>query len=134
MTQNERDDLLAAAGRARGNAYAPYSGYRVGAALLADDGRVFCGCNVENSAYSPTLCAERVALGAAVAAGARTFRAIAVVGGFGAEIAPCPPCGVCRQALSEFAGGGLTVIFYGENGPEECPLSDLLPHSFSIKK
>lgn len=134
MTENERKALLTAAADARANAYAPYSGFRVGAALLAEDGRVFCGCNVENSAYSPTLCAERVALGAAVAAGARRFRAIAVVGGFSEEPAPCPPCGVCRQSLLELAGGELTVLFYGDGGIVECPLSDLLPHSFSIKK
>lgn len=133
LTKTERDRLLSAAIAARKNAYAPYSGFHVGAALLCEDGRIFCGCNVENSAYSPTLCAERVAIGAAVAAGARCFRAIAVVGGSLEAVAACPPCGVCRQVLSEFTDGSLTVIFYGEDGIVECPLADLLPHSFSIK-
>ena len=134
MTTNEREHLLALAADARKNAYAPYSGYRVGAALLAEDGRAFVGCNVENSSFSPTLCAERVALGAAIAAGAQRFLAIAVVGGSGDTVAPCPPCGVCRQSLSEFTDGSLVVVFYGDNGIMECRLSDLLPHGFSIKK
>ena len=127
-------ELLARAHTARKAAYAPYSGFSVGAALLSKDGRVFCGCNVENAAYTPTCCAERVALFSAVAAGVREFSAIAVVGGADEEAAktrPCYPCGVCRQALSEFSGDGSLAV-YLKNGEEGVAyrLSELLPHSF----
>ena len=127
-------ELLARAHMARKAAYAPYSGFSVGAALLSKDGRVFCGCNVENAAYTPTCCAERVALFTAVAAGVREISAIAVVGGADEEAAktrPCYPCGVCRQALSEFSVDGLLAV-YLENGEEGVAyrLSELLPHSF----
>lgn len=120
--------LLAAAREVRERAYAPYSGFRVGCALLAADGRVFLGANVENAAYSPTICAERVALPAAVVAGARDFTALAVVGtGDG----PCTPCGVCRQVLYEFAPD-LLVIAAGETGEiaRHQLGRDLLPHGF----
>ena len=131
---NEREALLAAARVARTRAYAPYSGFSVGAALLTEDGRVFSGCNVENAAYSPCLCAERVALGTAVAAGVRHFRAIAVVGGHAEGEEPCSPCGVCRQTLAELASGDLRVIFLGEEGVEETTLAELLPHGFTLKR
>ena len=132
MTQNEKDMLWQAALDARKQAYAPYSGFSVGAALLADDGRIFVGCNVENAAYSPTLCAERVALGAAVAAGARRFVGIAVIGGRGESLATTPPCGVCRQALSEFSDIDMCVLFLADGPRTECPLSELLPYSFRL--
>lgn len=127
-----KTDLLRAAREARRMAYAPYSGFSVGAALLAEDGRLFVGCNVENAAYSPCLCAERVALGAAIAAGAGRFAAIAVVGGHGEEEEPCSPCGVCRQTLAEF--GDMTVFFFGDTGIEERSLAELLPYGFQLKK
>ncbi len=122
------EELLAAARAAQADAYAPYSGFRVGAALLAADGRVFVGANVENAAYPATICAERVALPAAVVAGARAFAALAVVGdGDG----PCTPCGICRQALYEFAPD-LTVYASGADGAvaEYVLGRDLLPHGF----
>ena len=127
-----REKLLSAARRARSAAYAPYSGFTVGAAILAEDGRIFCGCNVENAAYSPTLCAERVALGAAVLAGVRRITAIAVLGGHGESEEDCSPCGVCRQSLSEFSEGD--PILYFRHGGEmvETPLSSLLPFSFKL--
>lgn len=95
----EWDDLVKAAWQAREQAYAPYSKFPVGAALLAADGRIFIGCNVENLSYGLTQCAERVAIGAAVAAGARAFLAVAVVADTGV---PISPCGACRQVLAEF--------------------------------
>lgn len=132
MTQNEKDLLWQAALDARKHAYAPYSGFLVGAALLAENGRIFSGCNVENASYSPTLCAERVALGTAVAAGARSFLGIAVVGGRGEGLADASPCGVCRQMLSEFSDGSMTVLFMENGVRTECTLSELLPHSFHL--
>lgn len=122
------DGLTRSARSARDHAYAPYSGLRVGAALLSVEGTVFTGVNVENAAYPVTLCAERAALGAAVSAGQRDFVALAVACD-GAE--PCLPCGMCRQALLEF-GAALTVLAAGASGP---PVryrlgADLLPAAF----
>ena len=132
MTNKDKEALLLAAGEARRAAYAPYSGFLVGAALLAEDGRIFSGCNVECGSYTPTVCAERVALGTAVAAGARRFVAIAVVGGHGEVEEPCPPCGVCRQALSEFSDGSLSVVFRDGDGFRTVALSDLFPYGFKL--
>ncbi|MBQ9086945.1 MAG: cytidine deaminase [Clostridia bacterium] len=127
-------ELLTLAEEARGRAYAPYSGFTVGAALLCGDGEVFIGCNIENASFTPTCCAERVALFSAVAAGKRDFSAIAVAGGKEGNSAPlCMPCGVCRQALSEFCPEVLPVILEGEDG-DVCSftLGELLPHKFSL--
>ena len=132
MTRSDKDRLWQAAVDARKNAYAPSSGFTVGAALLTADGRIFTGSNVENAAYSPTLCAERVALGAAIAAGVRDFAAIAVIGGRGEILADTPPCGVCRQTLSEFTDGGMTVLFLDGGMRIERTLAELLPHSFRL--
>ncbi|HEU68206.1 MAG TPA: cytidine deaminase [Candidatus Acetothermia bacterium] len=120
-------NLVAAAVEARERAYAPYSGFRVGAALLSKGGRVFTGCNVENASYGLTVCAERVALFRAVSEGVREFEAIAVACGD----SPCSPCGACRQALYEFAPD-LTVILADGEGRrwEVVSLSDLLPQGF----
>ena len=105
--------------------YAPYSGYRVGAALLGKDGRVFTGCNVENAAYGNTLCAERTALCKAVSEGTRAFSAIAI-----AAVGAAPfPCGACRQSLYEFAPD-LRVIVTWDGHVREAVLSDLLPEGF----
>lgn len=119
--------LLEAAREARERAYVPYSNFAVGAAVQAADGRIFQGCNIENASYGLTICAERVAVFHAVAAGAQALTAVAVVGR-GAE--PCRPCGACRQVLREF-GPGMRVIMAGETGPVDiCTLDDLLPRSF----
>jgi cytidine deaminase len=109
-------------------AYAPYSGFLVGAALLASDGSVSEGCNVENAAYPAGICAERAALAAAVARGLRSFRSIVIVTSAGA---PTPPCGMCRQALVEFSPE-LQVLSFTRSGAESAwTLSDLLPHAFT---
>lgn len=124
-------DLLARARGARDAAYAPYSRFRVGAALLTQDGRVFLGANVENAAYSPTLCAERVAVGSAVVAGATAFRAVAVIG---SGPGPCTPCGTCRQVLYEF-GPGMDVLAAGEDGASaRWTLDELLPAGFGPRR
>jgi cytidine deaminase len=122
------DALVAAAWRVRERAYAPYSRYLVGAALLADDGRTFVGANVENASYGLCLCAERSAIGSAVAAGARSFVAIAVVTG-GTQ--PGTPCGMCRQVLAEFAPS-LEVRCVSENGATiATSIAALLPLAFT---
>lgn len=119
--------LLAQAWAARERSYAPYSQYRVGAALQAEDGRVFVGTNVENASYGLALCAERAAVAAAVVAGARRFVAIAVVSG-GAQ--PASPCGMCRQVLSEFPPG-FVVRCVSETGQTlDSTTETLLPHAF----
>ena len=121
-------DLAAQALAARRNAYAPYSGFTVGAALQAVDGRVFVGCNVENASFSLAVCAERNAIAAAVVAGAQAFTAVAVATDTSPPIAPC---GACRQALREF-GPDLRVILVNPAGERvETTLAALLPDSFS---
>jgi len=130
MTDRE---LVNAAIEATKRAYAPYSGFFVGAALLADSGKVYIGCNIENSSFSVTNCAERTALFTAVADGERKFKAIAVAGGKNGEIiAPCTPCGVCRQALSEFCDKDLKVLIARPDGYDEYTLGELLPKSFEL--
>lgn len=119
--------LLERARTARDAAYAPYSEFRVGAALEADDGRVYTGVNVENASSPVGVCAERVALGKAVADGARTFRRLALSS---SGDGPVTPCGMCRQALAEF-GGDLEVWSAVRNGePRRWRLDELLPHAF----
>ena len=116
-------DLVAKAREAMRNAWAPYSEFHVGAAIEAEDGRVFVGCNVESASYGLTICAERMALGAAVAAGARSLRRIAVD-------PPAAPCGACRQLLAEF-GLKLEVIAVGPSTEKRWTLGALLPDAFT---
>ncbi len=120
------DSLTNMARAAQANAYAPYSSYAVGAALEADDGRVFVGTNVENASFGLTMCAERVALGAAIATGARRFKRIVVVTG---SSPPAAPCGACRQVLVEF-GDDTVVEAVGPSGSRRWLLSELLPNAF----
>jgi cytidine deaminase len=118
---------------AMGHAYAPYSGHWVGAALLCSDGTVYQGANLENAAYGPTVCAERVAIFKAVYDGHRDFSAIAICGGPNGDIKKfCAPCGVCRQVLREFCRDEFEILLVGPEGAlEVCTLGQLLPHSFS---
>lgn len=125
--------LVQQAKQAMTAAYAPYSGFTVGAALLCGDGTVYTGCNIENAAYSPTLCAERTAIAKAVSEGKRDFTAIAVCGGKGGNITGiCTPCGVCRQVLAEFCKGDFKVILVKPEGYETRTLSQLLPEGFQL--
>ena len=140
------DELILAALRARENAYAPYSNYLVGAALLAEDGEIVTGCNVENASYGLGICAERTAVTRMIAEGSRqdapedapdasaaaptaptapTILAVAVTG---LKASPCFPCGACRQVLHEF--GCQRVIVEGDTGPESHPFTDILPFAF----
>ncbi len=126
--------LLDAALAARANAYAPYSGYRVGAALLAEDGRIFIGCNMENASYGATICAERSAFSAAVTAGARKFKAIAIAGGKEEQAEPAAaPCGICRQVMAEFCDGDFRIILGNQEEMAEYTLSQLLPLAFELE-
>jgi cytidine deaminase len=126
-----RERLLRAARKVMKNAYAPFSKFRVGAALLTSKGQVFMGCNVENSSYGLTNCAERTAIFSAVAKTGPELEivAIAVVNDHGV---PCSPCGACRQVIYEF--GPRAVIFYqGEKGPKQSLITELLPEGFRLK-
>ena len=126
--------LLASAVAAREFSYSPYSGYRVGAALLGADGRIYTGCNIENAGYSPTNCAERTAVFKAVSEGTREFTAIAVVGGSGDTLdATCTPCGVCRQVLAEFCEPDMPVILGTPEEMRVMTLGELLPFAFTKK-
>ena len=126
ITDETRRTLIAAAQRARQYAYAPYSKYLVGAALLAANGEVYTGCNVENAAYPATICAERVALVKAVSEGVRSFVAVAVVTDNAGS-----PCGTCRQMLNEFAPDLVVILADGEGTiRNEMTILALLPHGF----
>lgn len=129
MDKNGLAKLAAESAKA---AYSPYSEFKVGAALLCTDGTVYTGCNIENSAYSATVCAERVAFFKAVSEGKIEFEAIAVAGGKDAVIdGVCPPCGVCRQVMAEFCDSKrFKVLLVKKDGFEEYSLEELLPLSF----
>ena len=123
--------LVACAGRAREAAYAPYSGYEVGAAVVAEDERVFFGCNVENASYGLSLCAERTAIASAVSAGAKRIRAVVVV--TDAE-PPGMPCGACRQWLAEFGDDSMEVVAVnGKGAIQRFTLGQLLPEAFRLE-
>ncbi|MBO4861993.1 MAG: cytidine deaminase [Firmicutes bacterium] len=135
LTKKTEKELAKTALEMRKMAYTPFSGHAVGAALLAKDGRVFTGCNVENSSYSPTICAERTAFVKAVSEGAREFTAIAIAGGFG-EVPEtyCAPCGVCRQVMVEFCRKDFKVIL--AKTPQDYKvytLEEIMPLGFKIE-
>lgn len=135
MNNIDEKKLVEKAFKARENSYAPYSGFAVGAAILAKNGKIYTGCNIENAAFSPTNCAERTAIFKAISEGERDFIAIAIVGGkIGKSVDKfCPPCGVCRQVLSEFADENLIIILADENGKiARHTLGSIFPHSFKI--
>ena len=125
------EELVKLAKEAMMQAYAPYSGFFVGAALLCADGSVYQGCNIENAAYGPTNCAERTAFFKAVYDGHRDFKAIAICGGKGGNITGAfPPCGVCRQVMREFCQDDFTIYLVTDQGYEKRTLSQILPDSF----
>lgn len=131
MTDKE---LIEKAKKAAENAYVPYSGYTVGAALLTKNGKVYLGCNIENASYSPTNCAERTAFFKAVSEGEKDFEAIAIVGGKELDFKDYfTPCGVCRQVMKEFCDEDFKVLI-GKNGEEylSLTLGELLPFGFSL--
>ncbi len=125
--------LMEKAKEAMQRAYAPYSGFQVGAALLCGDGSVYCGCNIENAAYGPTNCAERTAFFSAVYDGQRDFTAIAICGGKNGIITDfCPPCGVCRQVMREFCDDDFQIYLTDSTGKlQTYTLAQLLPQSFT---
>ena len=127
------EQLMELAKEAMTHAYAPYSGFQVGAALLCADGTVYPGCNIENASYSPTNCAERTAFFKALYDGHRDFTAIALCGGMGGKITNlCTPCGVCRQVMGEFCGPDFVIYMTDSSGKiESRSLSQLLPMCFS---
>ena len=128
------ETLIAYAIEAMDRSYAPYSGYKVGAALLCADGAVYQGCNIENGAYSPTICAERTAFAKAVSEGQRDFVALAVCGGKDGVIeGTFPPCGVCRQVMREFCEDDFLIYMADKDGKYQTrTLSQLLPDSFCL--
>ena len=125
-------ELCAAAIAAMDHAYVPYSGYRVGAALLTNSGKVYTGCNIENASYTPTVCAERTAVFKAVSEGERDFAVLAVCGGKeGVITGAFPPCGVCRQVLAEFCPPEFPVLLVtGPDAFRKVTLAELLPFGF----
>ena len=126
--------LMSEAQKARQKSYSPYSHFRVGAALLTKSGKIYTGCNIENAAYTPTVCAERTAIFKAVSDGERDFEALAVIGGAEAETADfCAPCGVCRQVIAEFCNKDFKIILGNEDKFKAYTLDGLLPFAFTDK-
>ena len=128
------NELIKYAMEASKNSYSPYSNFKVGAALLTKDNKLYLGCNIENGAYSPSICAERVAFSKAISDGAKEFKAIAIVGGLNGEFKDfCSPCGVCRQVMKEFCDDNF-MIYLGNDKLEykKYTLKELLPNSFEL--
>lgn len=137
LAKDGTEMLIAAAHGMQQKSYAPYSDFQVGAALLTESGQIFTGCNIENSAYSPSICAERTAIFKAVSEGERDFKAIAIVGGKNREIGDlCFPCGVCRQVMAEFCDPDEFKIISRNSSGETVirTLRELLPEAFKFDK
>ncbi|MBQ3571498.1 MAG: cytidine deaminase [Clostridia bacterium] len=130
MTDKE---LMLLAEEARLKAYAPYSGFKVGAALLAKSGKVYLGCNIENAAYTPTNCAERTAFFKAVSEGEFEFEKIAIVGGKEKPSELVAPCGVCRQVMAEFCNPSFEIVLGNSKNFKKLTLGEMLPCSFTPK-
>lgn len=125
-------ELMSYAVEAMSRSYSPYSGFRVGAALLTDDGQIYTGCNIENAAFTPTVCAERVAIFKAVSDGKTSFSKIAVAGGSSGSVKSFTyPCGVCRQVMREFCGGDFVIAVTDGTDIREHTLDEIMPYSFS---
>lgn len=131
MTRSEDTQLIDAARQVQSRAYAPYSGFKVGAALRGKSGRVYTGCNVENASYGATVCAERAAIAQMVAAGEQELVEVAV---FTEADEPAMPCGICRQALMEFAQADVPVIAVGPAAERRSTLYKLLPAPFRFRR
>lgn len=128
------DMLLECAEQARRNAYAPYSGFKTGAAVMAENGDIYLGCNIENSSYPLCICAERTAIVKAVSEGVKEFKMIAVTGGKDNTNEECFPCGACRQVLAEFCDENTKIILKDGRKIRVYTLGELMPHSFRLKK
>ena len=122
--------LIEKAKEAKLSSYSPYSNFRVGAALLTKSGKIYMGCNIENGAYSPSCCAERVAFYKAISEGEQEFEAIAVVG----DNEPCYPCGVCRQVMREFCSDDFKIYMLENENKIEYTLKEILPYSFELER
>ena len=134
MKNDAFSTLVEKALSARESSYSPYSGFAVGAALLCADGSIYTGANIENSSYTPTVCAERVAFFSAVHDGKREFSAIAIVGGRSGEPVSefCYPCGVCRQVMSEFCKGDFKIVLFDGERSRVLTLDELMPCRFDL--
>lgn len=135
LSDEEIKSLICQAMTAREQAYAPYSEFRVGAAVKTEEGMIFSGCNIENASYGASNCAERTAIFKAVSEGYRQIQAVAIVGGMeGKHLVNTYPCGICRQVLCEFAEEGIPVILaVSEAEYKVIPLKALMPFSFNLK-
>ncbi|MHB0997998.1 MAG: cytidine deaminase [Armatimonadota bacterium] len=131
ITAGEFDELIQSAKSALENAYAPYSEFRVGAAVLFESGKIYCGCNVENASYGLSNCAERTAIFNAVCSGDRDIRAIAIASSTGDA---AYPCGACRQVIAEFArkDEDISIYIVSNQGVEKFTLAELLPNAFKL--
>ncbi len=127
----DNKNLLVAAVSAMNKSYSPYSNFKVGASLLCKNGKVYVGCNIENAAYSETICAERTAIFEAIKRGERNFECLCIVGGKAGNIADfCFPCGSCRQVLSEFCNESFKIVLFNGSEFKTVTLGELLPSSF----
>jgi len=131
LTASQQQQLIEAATQALESAYAPYSGFRVGAALLSSEGKIFTGCNVENASYGLSMCAERNAIANAVIGSGKDTIEIKAIAITNSQQVACSPCGACRQVIWEF-GQDAEVIFLGDRGWQNLTIRELLPAGFSL--